>query len=64
MTITKTTPKDGECAKCGCWTGKQCGNEVVEGRGRCRHDEKPVGLGEGFVSPFEYEENEERGKYW
>ena len=51
-----------ECQKCPCWTGKVLGFEVVEGRGRCLHDGKPVGLGEGFVSPFEYEENEERGK--
>ena len=37
---------------CPYWTGKQCGFEVVEGRGRCRHDGNPVGLGEGFVSPL------------
>ena len=49
---------------CPCWTGKQCGFEVVEGRGRCRHDGKPVGLDDGFVSPFQYAENEEMGKYW
>ena len=61
MTITKTAPpKGGECAKCGCWTGKVCGFEVVEGRGRCRHDGKPVGMREGFVSPFQWEEGEER----
>ena len=38
---------------CPCWTGKQCGFEVVEGKGRCRHDGKQVvGFGKDYVSPF------------
>ena len=50
---------------CPCWTGKQYGFEVVEGKGRCRHDGKPVvGFGKDYVGPFQYAENEERGKYW
>ena len=59
-----TTPKP-----CPSWTGKQCGHEVLYGVGACwRRDGRPerkAGLsGEGWMSPFQYAENEERGKYW
>lgn len=61
MTTKTAMPKDGECAKCQLLLAKgACGFQVVEGRGRCLHDGKPVGLGEGFVSPFQYAEGEER----
>lgn len=52
--------KDCHTKACPCWTGKQCGFEVVEGRGRCRHDVEPVGLPEDFRSPFQYAEGEDR----
>ena len=46
-----------------------CGHQVLYGPGTCwRRDGRPerkVGLsGEGWMSPFQYAENEERGKYW
>lgn len=49
-----------ECATCPCWTGKRCGFEAVEGRGKCRLVDEVVGFGEGWVSPFKWEEGEER----
>lgn len=46
-----------------------CGHQVLYGPEACwRRDGRPerkVGLsGEGWMSPFKYAENEERGKYW
>jgi hypothetical protein len=49
-----------ECADCPCWTGKVCGFAVVEGRGKCRLVDEVVGFGVGWVSPYKYEEGEER----
>lgn len=45
--------------ECNAWTGKACGFEVVEGRGRCRLVDEVRGFGEGLVSPFKYEDGEE-----
>ena len=44
---------------CPCWTGKQCGFEVVEGRGKCRMTDEVVGFGKDYVSEFEGEGEEE-----
>ena len=54
--------KRPECPTCSAWEKRleYCGYEVVEGKGRCRHDGKPVGMREVFVSPFQYAEGEER----
>lgn len=55
--------------KCPSHTGKLCGHQVLYGTSACwRRDGRPerkAGLsGEGWRSPFQYAENEERGKYW
>ena len=47
----------------------KCGHKVLYGPEACwRRDGRPerkAGLsGEGWRSPFQYAENEERGKYW
>ena len=54
-----------DCAKCPSWTGKHCGHAVLYGTGACwRRDGRPerkAGLsGEGWRSPFQYEEWEVR----
>lgn len=48
---------------CPCWTGKVCGHKVLYGPTACwRRDGRPercAGLsGEGWRSPFQYEEGE------
>lgn len=53
------------CAKCPSWTGKQCGHAVLYGPQACwRRDGRPerkAGLsGEGWRSPFRWEEGEVR----
>ena len=53
------------CAKCPSWTGKQCGHKVLYGTDACwRRDGRPerkAGLsGEGWRSPFQWEEGEVR----
>lgn len=48
-----------ECATCSCWTGKHCGFEAVEGRGKCRLVDEVVGFGEEYVSPFAGGDTEE-----
>lgn len=53
-----------ECATCPCWTGKRCGFEAVEGRGKCRLVDEVRGFGDGWVSPLGYEEGETREVFW
>lgn len=61
MTTKTATPKDGECQKCQLLLAKgACGFQVVEGRGRCRHDGEPVvGFSKDYVSEFAGEGEEE-----
>ena len=57
-----------ECATCSCWTGSRCGYKALRGDEWCLRTNPggTIGLpmGEGWRSPFQYAENEERGKYW
>ena len=62
-----TAPSDlcHQPTTCPSWTGKHCGHEVLYGVGACwRRDgrpERPAGLsGDGWRSPFQYDEGEER----
>ena len=58
MTPPKLCPTRN--TECTAWTEKTCGFAVVEGRGKCSLVDEVVGFGEWFVSPFRYEEGEER----
>lgn len=58
MSAPKLCPKRN--VECNAWSEKVCGFEVVEGRGRCRHDgELVVGFGKDYVSEFAGEGEEE-----